>query len=61
MPLVTHKVAEVIACFPAFEEDVACKSPEEFLAEFYLHEHRLVAVEVVLFDATEPLEPVRPC
>ena len=61
MPLVAHKVAKVIACFSAFEEDVACKSPKEFLAEFDLQEHRLVAVEVVLLDSAEPLESVGTC
>ena len=58
MPFVLHEFSEVIACFSAFEEDVACDSPEQFLAEFRLQEQSLVPVKVVLLDSTEPLESI---
>ena len=59
MPFVLHEFSEVIACFSAFKEDVACDSQEPLLAEFRLQEQSLVPVKVVLLDSTEPLESVR--
>ena len=59
MPLVTHKVAEVVARLSAFEEDVPGEAPEQLFAEFHLQEQGLLPVEVVPFDAAEPLEAVR--
>jgi len=61
VPLVPHQVAKVIAGLSAFEENVSRKAPEQLFAEFHLQEYRLVSAEVILLDATEPLEPVRPC
>ena len=60
MPLVPHEVAEVVAGFSAFEEDIPGEAPEQLFAKFHLQEQCLVPVKVVPLDSAEPLEPVGP-